>query len=168
MNREETLRSFRLSDGTLTIPNPRSFFDSFSDEFKRDDYGHKLMVLAALVSAGMSLTEFIRLYIDSHSEIVLASLRSTLLSYIQFLRWGTSTHWTDELLEEATALELAQALQSELKLRYLEALNELIFSFSSENAEREFLRRVENDKEIAKSLLLGIDFSRNVLLGHGE
>lgn len=163
MNRQEILHSFRLGDGTLYFSQPRSYFDSFSDGFEKREYKDKLMVLAVLISAGMNLIDVIKSYMDAHSEQVLASLKSTLLSYIQFLRWGTTNHWTDEILENATIIELTQTLQAELILRYWEQLDNLFFSCSEEEVENELAQQLGERTGAAKEFLLSTDFFRNKL-----
>lgn len=150
-------------DGSWCIPNSRSYFDAFSHQFNKLSWNEKLENLAFLVFNGMDLIEIIRTYIESHSETTLKSLKDTLLSYIQILRWGEPTNWTSGILEESEILELTQTLQEELKLRYLNEMNELNFSFWGEDVEAELIKRAEKSREKIKQLLLSTDFSEEFL-----
>lgn len=151
-------------DGSWCIPNSRSYFDAFSHQFNNElSWNEKLENLAFLVFNGMDLIEIISTYIESHSENTLKSLKDTLLSYIQILRWGEPTHWTSEILEKSEILELTQILQEELKLRYLNELKELNFSFWGEDVEEELIKRAENSRDKIKHILLSTDFSEEFL-----
>ncbi|MFR9543378.1 MAG: DUF1643 domain-containing protein [Rikenellaceae bacterium] len=119
----QQIKNYTDCEGNLYLPQPRLYFDCFAHEFSRIDSDAKLNTLGALISRGLSLTEEVQRYCDNRSPHILSSLNITLLSYIQMLRWGKTHHYTDEVFEDMTAIELANLLEEELKLRYSKLLD---------------------------------------------
>lgn len=157
------LSNFVLEDGTWYMPDSSSYFDGYSSQFKTMRWKEKLENLAVLISSGMDLTEIVSTYIYSNSSTTLESLKNTLISYIQILRWDDSIHWSSELLDEFPSIELAQTLQEELRLRFLFDLNEVVFSHWDECVEEELIKRTEKSKDKLQDILSKTDFSKEFL-----
>ena len=138
MDRESFIKSLHRGD-VYDLINFRSYFDSYSDQFKGLSFEEKLRNLALMINHGLNLNEVLRVYMDVHSETTLASLKFTLLCYIQYLRWGECIHWTNEILEPASEFELAGLLQNELSLRYRKALDELVLSAWEQDVDESLL-----------------------------
>ena len=162
MIEDRCIYNFKFEDEWF-IPNPRSYFDGYSNQFNRHTIDVKLENLSVLIHNGLDLQKIISLYIDSHSESTLDSLKETLISYIQYLRWGEIIHWTDELFDEFSSLEIAETLQNELKLRYLSGVKELRFSQWGENIDIELVHRANKSCERLKEILMGTEFSKEFL-----
>ncbi|MFR9543088.1 MAG: DUF1643 domain-containing protein [Rikenellaceae bacterium] len=116
----QQIQNYTDCDGNLYLPQPRLYFDCFAHEFSRMDFEAKINTLGALIKEGLSLTDEIQRYCDNRSPHVLTSLNITLLSYIQMVRWGKTHHVTDVAFEDNSPIELAQLLEDEIKLGYVE------------------------------------------------
>lgn len=102
-------------DGELYLPQPRVYLDSLADEFAISSYDEKLSNLAFLIGKGLQLTEVVMDYCDNHSEHIVSSLKPTLISYIQVLKYGEAITGMEEELVDFTEVELAMELENKIK-----------------------------------------------------
>lgn len=151
-----------LAGGNWELPAPRKYLDEFAEEYKTTAIEEKLNNLALFIQRGLNLTATVKNYIDCHSDFTVASLKYTLIAYIQKMRWNKTCNWTDMLMMEAGEIELAELLQKELQLRY--SREGVICSAWGENEEMEIIRRVHTDQKALKQMLMGIEFSKEILL----
>lgn len=158
---EQNISNFTDENGELYIPNTRVYFDGGSHEFSRLGVQEKLNNLGYLVSKGIDLPQIIMRYCDNHSEHIVEAVKSTLLYYIQQMRWSEQYHWTDELFDDMTEVELAILLEDELRLRY--KFSEVICSRWDESIEKEMSKRAEGSHEKFLKILQGTDFSKEFL-----
>ncbi|MFI3239208.1 MAG: hypothetical protein R3Y22_01255 [Bacteroidales bacterium] len=118
--KQQQISNYTDCEGNLYLPQPRVYFDGFAHEFSYLEYDAKLNTLGVLIKEGFSLTEEVQRYCDNRSPHILTSLNMTLLSYIQMVRWGKTHHFTDVVFEDFSSIELAQLLESEIKLSFVE------------------------------------------------
>lgn len=154
--------SIICADGNWSLPAPRKYLDEFADEYKTTTIEEKINALGLFIHEGMNLAETVEKYMDCHSDFTVASLKYTLIAYIQKMRWNTTCNWTDMLMMQAGEIELAKLLQKELQLRY--SNNGVVCSAWGEKEELEIIRRVNTDQEALKHMLMDIEFSKEKLL----
>lgn len=150
------------ADGNWNLPAPRKYLDEFADEYKTTTIEEKNNALGLFIHEGMNLAETVEKCMNCHSDFTVASLKYTLIAYIQKMRWNTTCNWTDMLMMQAGEIELAQLLQKELQLRY--SNNGVVCSTWGEKEELEIIRRVNTDQEALKHMLMDIEFSKEKLL----
>lgn len=118
---------YRKSDGSLFIPHPKVFFDSWCFEYGKMKIEEKMAILAELVANGLDLVAEVEQYIEDFSPVTLQSLKKTLAYDIFFLKgedpYSTGFHGYDELPET----RLAMMLQTELQERYNEIRSNSIY-----------------------------------------
>lgn len=96
----------------------KSYFDSYSHEFKSKTIEVKLLNLALYINDGGDLNYAINSYKSDRSEYTLSSLRNTLLYYIEYIRTGETTSILTLILEKYLSdYQLISLLSAELKKR---------------------------------------------------
>lgn len=150
--------NYKDNEGNWSMLNARVYFDIYSHEFKSMKLQEKLNNLGFLIAEGMELPDIIMQYCDNHSSHIVDTVKSTLLYYIQQMRWSESPHCTDELFDDMTEVEIAMLVQDEIKVRY--TFSEVNCSHWDDSIIKEMVIRSENDKIKFVEILRNIEFSR--------
>ncbi|GEM_PF-1655225 len=96
----------------------KSYFDSYSHEFKSKTTEDKLRNLALYLNDGGDLHFAINSYKSDRSENTLSSLTNTILFYIEYIRTGETNDKLSMLLEKyLSEYQLISLLAAELKAR---------------------------------------------------
>jgi len=94
----------------------KSYFDSYSHEFKSKTTEDKLRNLALYLNDGGDLHFAINSYKSDRSENTLSSLTNTILFYIEYIRTGETNDKLSMLLEKyLSEYQLISLLAAELK-----------------------------------------------------
>ncbi len=152
------IRNHKDSEGNWSMLNARAYFDMYSHEFKSLNVQEKLNNLGYLIAEGMELPEIIMRYCDNHSSHIVDAVKPTLLYYIQQMRWSEQSHFTDELFDYMTEVELAMLVQDEIKVRY--AFSEVNCSSWDDSIANEIARRAGNDNSKLVEIVRSAEFSR--------
>ena len=163
MDKSRFIRNNKDAQGNWSILNLRNYFDCYSNEFKSQSVELKLNNLGMLISGGFNLTEVVMAYCDSHSQYIVDAVKPTLLLYIQQIRWGEPTHFTDEHFDDLTEVELALLVEDEIKLRYLSSFNEVECSRWDDSILNEMVKRANGSREKLTEILTTINFSKEYI-----
>lgn len=158
MINRNNINNYKDCDGNWSILNARAYFDIYSHEFKSMELQEKLNNLGFLIAEGMELPDIIMQYCDNHSSHIVDAVKPTLLYYIQQMRWNDSLHWTDELFDDMSEVEIAILVQDEIKVRY--AFSEVHCSSWDESILKEMAIRSANNKTKFVEILQNVEFSK--------
>lgn len=107
-------------DGEIRIPRPeRTYFDDLSEEYKDASTDKKLLEIAYCIWHGLSLYDEVKTMLQEHTQVKEHTIKSCLLSYIEYLRSGDMKNKSYIILKDKLTLKQASDLLSEeLMLRY--------------------------------------------------
>ena len=107
-------------DGEIRLPRPeRTYFDDLSEEYKDASTDKKLLEIAYCIWHGLSLYDEVKTMLQEHTQIKEHTIKSCLLSYIEYLRSGDMKNKSYIILKDKLTLKQASDLLSEeLMLRY--------------------------------------------------
>ena len=107
-------------DGEIRLPRPeRTYFDDLSEEYKDASTDKKLLEIAYCIWHGLSLYDEVKTMLQEHTQVKEHTIKSCLLSYIEYLRSGDMKNKSYIILKDKLTLKQASDLLSEeLMLRY--------------------------------------------------
>lgn len=107
-------------DGEIRLPRPeRTYFDDLSEEYKDVSTDKKLLEIAYCIWHGLSLYDEVKTMLQEHTQVKEHTIKSCLLSYIEYLRSGDMKNKSYIILKDKLTLKQASDLLSEeLMLRY--------------------------------------------------
>lgn len=152
------INNFKDCEGKWSIYKPKTYFDMYSHEFKSMDIREMLNNLGFLINEGMGFPEIIMNYCDIHSHHTIDAVKPTLLCYLQLMRWGEPTHFSDSFFDNMTEVEMSILTQDEIKLRYV--IGEVYCSNWNRSIEKEMIKRAANNNTKLAEILQNSDFSK--------
>ena len=160
MDKARFIMNNQDEDGGWWFKDSTKYLDCFAHEFMSLSVNEKLNRLGILINEGFSLPRFVKKYCKNHSPHIVEAVHPSLLLYVQKMRWGEMYHFTDICFDDVPVDVLAQLVEDEIKLRYVDYSCEVVCSRWDESISDVMVERAEGSREKFIGILCSTDFTK--------